>query len=81
MSSVQTALPSEQPHAVDPQTYQASTAGELTYGEDKAICGRVNTAQQTASSVTLHQLRPWCAVQYLLGTMVYASIASLADQS
>ncbi len=36
MSSVQTASPSKQPHNVDPQTYQASTAGELTYGKDKA---------------------------------------------
>ena len=35
-SSLQAALPSEQPHAVDTQTYQASTAGELTYGKDKA---------------------------------------------
>jgi len=33
---VQAALPSGQPHAVAPQTYQASTAGELTYGKDKA---------------------------------------------
>lgn len=36
MSSVQAALPSERPHAVDLQTYQASTAGQLTYGKDKA---------------------------------------------
>lgn len=35
-SKSEAALPSEQPHAVDPQTYQASTAGELTYGKDKA---------------------------------------------
>ncbi len=27
---------SDKPHSVDPQTYQASTAGELTYGKDKA---------------------------------------------
>ncbi len=33
---MQAALSSEQPHAMDPQTYQASTAGELTYGKAKA---------------------------------------------
>ncbi|KAL0041833.1 hypothetical protein WJX79_005958 [Trebouxia sp. C0005] len=35
-SKSEAALPSTQPHTVDPQTYQASTAGELTYGKDKA---------------------------------------------
>ena len=29
---------------------------------------------------SLQQLGPWCAMQYLLGTPIYLSIASLVDQ-